>query len=143
MTAHVSWPIYCKKFEVKISPRYLFSTEEYGSITFYWDPRFNTCTTEVERELSTFVLHKNYPNPFSENTRIHFIPAKEDKYTLEIYNILGQRVRTLFQQKSFTAAQTVTWDARDDLGVKVARGIYFCKLRNERFTKIQKMVLIQ
>lgn len=73
-------------------------------------------------------LEQNYPNPFNDNTTISFtVPARAD-VKFEIVNSLGAVVRTLVNETMDATRKTVSWDARDTSGQKVASGVYFAKL---------------
>ncbi|MEE9443800.1 MAG: FlgD immunoglobulin-like domain containing protein [candidate division Zixibacteria bacterium] len=90
-----------------------------------------------------FELKQNYPNPFNPTTTIQFsIPEAED-VLLEVYNINGQRVKTLVD-KYFSAGQhSVTWDATNSNGEKVASGIYLYRLTAGEITTSKKMSLLK
>jgi len=95
---------------------------------------------EVIREFS---LKQNYPNPFNPTTSIEFLLPKSGEIKIEIFNILGQRVRTLVEQHFKAGYQKVEWNGKDDSGIEVASGVYFYKLQTEDFTKTKKMVLVR
>ncbi len=91
-----------------------------------------------------FNLRQNYPNPFNPTTVIAFdLPAGAD-VTLEIHNILGQRVRTLLADTHLPAGtHTVEWDGNDGSGDKVASGVYFYSLKTDKNTANRKMLLLK
>jgi len=77
---------------------------------------------------SEFTLAQNYPNPFNPTTNIQFDLPRQAEVTLEIYDITGQKVKTLVD-KSHTAGQyTYTWNATDEMGQQVSSGIYIYRL---------------
>jgi len=89
-------------------------------------------------------LHQNYPNPFNPETTISFELRKTDNVTLEIYNILGQKVRTLISNKLNTAgAHKIKFDGTNDFGMKIASGMYFYRLTTNGVTINKKMLLIK
>jgi flagellar hook assembly protein FlgD len=63
--------------------------------------------------------------------------------TLTIYNILGQRVRTLLDEDKLPGEYKVIWDGRDEFGKDVASGIYFYKLKSGDFSQVKKMLLLR
>ncbi|MCK4696180.1 MAG: T9SS type A sorting domain-containing protein [Candidatus Cloacimonetes bacterium] len=74
----------------------------------------------------------NYPNPFNPSTTISFSILEKDKekpVTLNIYNIKGQKVKTLVNNKFDAGEHSVVWDGRDFKGKPVSSGIYFYKLK--------------
>jgi hypothetical protein len=78
-------------------------------------------------------LKQNYPNPFNSRTTIvYFVPNLGPNpvlIELTIYNQLGQAVRTLVKERKPIGEHRVDWDGKDDGGVEVASGVYFCRLR--------------
>jgi flagellar hook assembly protein FlgD len=63
--------------------------------------------------------------------------------TLEVYDVLGQKVRTLVNEPKRTGNYEVTWDGKNDSGEKVASGMYFYKLSAGEFSETKKMVLLR
>ncbi len=109
------------------------------------DPYTSYTTIDDEQVLPTeFALNQNYPNPFNPTTTISYTLPEASHVTLTIYNVLGQKVRTLVNNKLATAGTHVQkWDGRDELGHKVASGIYFYKLEANKFSAIKKMILMK
>jgi len=90
----------------------------------------------------------NYPNPFSSNTTISFNVEQTSLFVnLEIYNIKGQKVKTLECFNSFEAKATeslsITWNGKNDFGKPAKSGIYFLKLRTGNSSIMRKMILIR
>jgi hypothetical protein len=92
-----------------------------------------------------FSLSQNYPNPFNPNTIIEFYNpnSKPTMATLEIFNILGQRTRLLFNAPAKPGLNQIEWDGSDDRGDQVATGIYFYRLKTDSQTMTRKMVLLK
>ncbi len=91
-----------------------------------------------------FDLKQNYPNPFNPSTHITFALPKENTISLEIYNILGQKVKTLLRNKELAAGyHTLQWNSTNDAGSFVASGVYIIKLKGDKAVKIKKAVLIR
>ena len=108
----------------------------------------------------SYTLSQNYPNPFNPTTTIQYsIPSKEHRAksegrgeisalfairtTLNIYNILGQEIRTLVDEPKDAGYYTVTWDGKDSQGQNVSSGVYFYRLQTENFVETKKMVLMR
>jgi hypothetical protein len=95
-----------------------------------------------------FVLYQNYPNPFNPFTRIQF-RVQSIEYrgplhtTLTIYNVLGQKVRTLVDEPKRAGSYEVTWDGKDDQGKEATSGIYFYQLRVRDQILTKKMLLLR
>ena len=92
---------------------------------------------------SVYSLAQNYPNPFNPTTTIEYSISQAGNVDLVIYNMTGQKVRTLVSEKQAASYQKVVWDGRNELGETVGAGMYFYKLVSGNFSKIQKMTLIK
>ncbi|MEL6821215.1 MAG: T9SS type A sorting domain-containing protein [Calditrichota bacterium] len=90
-----------------------------------------------------FNLAQNYPNPFNPETTIRYRLSQQEMVTLEIFNLLGQKVRTLVNQVEDTGEYSVRWDGRDTNGYSTASGVYLYRLRAGEFTATRKMMLIR
>ncbi len=91
----------------------------------------------------SFRLGQNYPNPFNPATTIQFTTAERSFVTLEITNIVGQKVRTLLAQPMTAGSHQVTWLGRNDAGQEVSSGIYFYRLSTGKHTAVKKMILLK
>jgi len=93
---------------------------------------------------TNFSLEQNYPNPFNPTTDIAFSIAKSSAVQLEIFNVLGQRVRTLVDKKMAPGSYTLNWDSRNESGERVGSGVYFYRLTTDAgFLKTRKMILLR
>ncbi|MFQ5706816.1 MAG: right-handed parallel beta-helix repeat-containing protein [bacterium] len=102
-------------------------------------------TVQVTVELpDVFELHQNFPNPFNPSTEISFNVPVVGKVVLTVYNLLGQRIRTLVDEVvTEPGLKTVAWDAHDDLGQAVPSGIYFYRLETTQSVLSRRMVLLK
>lgn len=91
----------------------------------------------------TYTLAQNYPNPFNPTTAINFSIPKAGSVTLIVYNMLGQKVRTLVNGDLNAGHMSVTWDGKDSNGFAVSSGIYFYQLHAGDFTATHKMILMK
>ena len=100
---------------------------------------------EVESELvpDAFRLQQNYPNPFTGKTQIEFALPDPGHVTLEVYNVLGQRVRTLVNDGVQAGYHSVAWDGRNDAGETAASGLYVYVLQTESQQASGRMVLLR
>ena len=86
-----------------------------------------------------FGLGTNYPNPFNPATSISFSLPNPSNWSLKIYNVVGQLVKSF---EGYSSGEvSVTWDGKDSDGYEVASGIYFYRLNAGNFSATKKMVL--
>ena len=97
-----------------------------------------------------FNLGQNYPNPFNPTTIIPFRVNGSQftvygpvRTTLIIYNILGQRVNTLFDESLKPGTYQATWNGKNDAGEKVPSGVYFYRFTSGNISETRKMVLMR
>jgi FlgD Ig-like domain len=89
-------------------------------------------------------LEQNYPNPFNPTTTIAFSIKQRSRVTVDVYNVAGERVRTLLDQTRAAGSYTdVRWDGTDATGSPVASGVYFYRLAAADFSQTRKMVLLK
>ena len=92
---------------------------------------------------NNFSLSKNYPNPFNPITNLDFSIPKRSNVTLRVFNMMGQEVVTLINEKKSYGNYSTSWNGLDSKGVNVASGVYFAELRNRDERKITKMLLLK
>jgi hypothetical protein len=98
---------------------------------------------EAAQPVPGFVLQPAYPNPFNASTTISFsLPADADA-ELAVYNIMGQRVRTLAGGRLEAGHHTFSWDGRDDLGREVGSGVYVDRLSCGGRVRSDKLLLLR
>jgi len=90
-----------------------------------------------------FSLNQNYPNPFNPTTVITFTLPERQEIVLQIFNVLGQKVKTLAKGVKEAGQYRLVWDGRDDNGNRVSSGIYFYQLKSPRFNKTMKMMYVR
>ncbi len=94
-----------------------------------------------------FALNQNYPNPFNPSTTIRYgIPMQADgavRVVLEIFNVAGQRVRTLVDKEQGPSFYSVVWDGRDDGRSSVGSGVYFYRIRANNFVASRKLMFVK
>lgn len=92
---------------------------------------------------SSFALLNNYPNPFNASTMILYNLPQATDVKLEIFNVLGQRIRVLVNEHQSAGYRSVAWDGKDDKGTDVSSGVYFYRLQAENYSDSKKMVLMR
>ncbi|MCD6330458.1 MAG: T9SS type A sorting domain-containing protein, partial [Candidatus Cloacimonetes bacterium] len=88
-------------------------------------------------------LAENFPNPFGNVTNIQFALKNPSKVTIEIYNILGQKVKTISEEELPAGVHSTCWDGKDSFGHPVANGVYFYRMNTDEFHQTRKMILIR
>ena len=96
--------------------------------------------SEIPEEFS---LSQNYPNPFNPLTKIDFSLPRTGRVVITIYNLLGQEVTTLINQRLDYGYHTVTWQGTDRMGRPVSSGVYFSELKAAGNRKTRKMLLLK
>ncbi|MCZ6800755.1 MAG: FG-GAP-like repeat-containing protein, partial [Nitrospirae bacterium] len=91
----------------------------------------------------TFKLAQNYPNPFNPGTRISFETSKSGQVQLTIFNLLGQEVITLVDEKRNAGEFVELWDGNDRSGKAVPSGVYVYRLQAGEFVESRKMLLLR
>jgi len=97
----------------------------------------------VTEQPRMFRLFQNYPNPFNSVTTVKYFLPKAEPVRLEIYNLLGQRVRTLVSGQKPAGEHQVSWDGRDDAGREVAGSVYIYRLTAGGLKQSRKLVLLR
>ena len=90
-----------------------------------------------------FTLDQNYPNPFNPTTSIRYQLKKATRVFLSIFNVNGQFITKLVNEKQKAGTYKVEWDGRDLYGNQMASGIYFYMLKTSEFSETRKMTLIK
>lgn len=107
---------------------------------------------EAEKTTQAPVVNALYhacPNPFKSKARISYSVAKESKIKLEVYNVAGQKVKTLINEKHGPGHYKTIWNGWDDKSRRVSAGVYFMRLainpvgELEEFNQIQKVVYMK
>ncbi len=90
-----------------------------------------------------FTLLQNYPNPFNAGTVIEYNLPQAAHVKLTIYNLQGQKVATLVDERQNANVHRVKWSGRDSADQQVATGVYFYRLSTDQFVTMNKMIFMQ
>ena len=90
-----------------------------------------------------FILHQNYPNPFNPSTVISFSLSKEEFVSIDIYDINGTHMISLFHGKKNIGTHHLNWNGRDKSGALITTGQYFYQLRTSSSSAVMKMLFIK
>jgi hypothetical protein len=108
----------------------LAEVESRGQIDARWVP-------------TVFALSPNFPNPFNPATTIGYQLPVDSPTELVIYDVLGQKIRTLVDDVRPAGAHRVQWHGDDDHGRSVAAGVYFYRLQAGDFRQVNKLLLLK
>jgi hypothetical protein len=117
--------------------------ESAGLLQFDSRPYFSIDVGKTTSLPEHYELVQNYPNPFNPSTTLRFALPEAGHVTLDIYNLLGQRVSTLVDEYRPAGIHETVWNGRDDRGSEVSSGIYFYRLKVNSFTESKKMILMK
>ncbi|MGH7595940.1 MAG: FlgD immunoglobulin-like domain containing protein, partial [bacterium] len=137
-----------------VNDSYLFAGTDGASV---WRRPLSEMVTRVEDDVSQvpvdFALEQNYPNPFQSGTplgtreisatTIRYQLPKTTQVVLKIYNIFGQEVRTLANERQPAGMHSVVWDGRDQSGKEVSSGIYIYRLQTGESIQSRKMSFVR
>jgi len=119
----------------------IFAADQKVDIGAYESPySFNLADLKYQNlnMLTTFSLSQNYPNPFNPVTIINYQLPTTNEIELSIYNLLGQKVITLVNEKQSAGSYNIKWDAS-----RFAAGVYYYQLTAGDFQEVKKMVLLK
>jgi len=125
------------------------STENFNVTRFFLNEdavaniTFGEAVGEAANLPREFALRQNYPNPFNPETNIKYELPEQAQVKLEIFNLLGQKVRTLVNEIRHAGYYTVTWDSRNDSGQLVSSGVYLYRINAGNFVSVRKMVILR
>ncbi|RJP76292.1 MAG: T9SS C-terminal target domain-containing protein [Candidatus Zixiibacteriota bacterium] len=99
---------------------------------------------ELQRHPGWFALAQNYPNPFNAATTIHFDLGKPSNVSLTLYDLTGQRIKNLIDNKSMMpGGYNVSWMGKNDSGAPVASGMYLLELQVDQYRQTKKVILMK
>lgn len=99
--------------------------------------------TETNNLPTEYALAQNYPNPFNPTTNIEFSLPEAGQVKIEIFNILGRKVRQLINQTLPAGVHRLVFDGRSDQSKPLATGVYFYRITTENFTESKKMLMLK
>lgn len=102
-------------------------------------------SVEASQQASeTFRLEQNYPNPFNSETTMRFQLSHPAKVTLKIYNILGNEILILLNQRYYNPGEhSIRWDGTDKNGKPVQSGVYLYQIETDGYSQIRKLTLLR
>jgi hypothetical protein len=118
-----------------------FDTSEIEQITFGPDVSVEEMVEFVSQIPIKFL--KNYPNPFNPETTISFEISESGKTEVEIFNVKGQKVKTLLNENLEFGSHSIVWDGRNDKEEQVSSGMYFYRISVNGNQKTSKMLMLK
>ena len=115
----------------------------YGRIFYGSEPSTDVPLSNRGSHPGDFQISQNYPNPFNPETAIEFSLPVQSKVVVEIFDLLGRRIQTLFDEVEYPGTHRVSWNGKDESGIDVSSGVYFYQVRTEQFSAKKKMLLIR
>jgi hypothetical protein len=101
-------------------------------------------TPEIPLVISDYQLHQNYPNPFNSTTIIPFKLDKSYNVIVAVYDMTGQEVICLVNEKLNRGNYEVQWNGKNKMGESVASGVYFyCLILNDSKSAMKKTILLK
>ncbi len=99
--------------------------------------------TETASLPTGYKLSQNYPNPFNPTTEIDFTVPATANVELDVYDVLGRKVKTLVDQTMAAGSYIADWDGTNQSGARVASGVYFYRMLAGLFSQTRRMVLLK
>jgi len=140
----------------KIDFTFKTNSNSIGNIRYIFKStgRYEERKTKLNKQLGTTLITEeivptkteligNYPNPFNPETVIKYSLKDNVKVNLEIFNMLGQKVKTLINEYQSSGYKTIVWNGLDDNGNNVSSGVYIYKLISGDFIQSKKMILMR
>ena len=97
----------------------------------------------VQNAISSFALYQNYPNPFNPNTTIQYNLPQAGSVEVNIFDVQGRLVRSLFKSNQLSGTHSIAWDSRSSGGSQVASGTYFCQVLFDGSAIVKKLLLVK
>jgi TolB protein len=139
------WEIYVMNVDGTSISRLTYTSGTDTSVDPDWRPLKST--TEIQAKDVTLpvgmTLYQNYPNPFNPSTTIRYELQRGSAVKLEVYNVLGNKVKVLENEMQLSGIHSVVWDGSDHSGQKVASGIYFIRLSQEGRYQMKKALFLK
>lgn len=102
----------------------------------------DTTTTSVEynkiKKANNFCLYQNYPNPFNSFTKIRFNIPNKSKVTLKVFNIIGEEIETIVDNRKMIGNCEVIWNSKN-----IPSGVYIYQIESEKYYESKKLILLK
>jgi hypothetical protein len=130
-------------FNAQADHGYLFEVDAFHGCIRVVDMGPGTGTQPGQELPTVFALAQNFPNPFNPTTTINYQLPKAVSVQITVYNMLGQRVRTLVNTDQEAGYYNVVWNSTNDVGIQLASGVYFYSIKAGNFHQTRKLLLLK
>jgi len=117
--------------------------DETGSISAVGPMEIVSGKILANRELSGGLPSSNHPNPFNSSTVVTYTISHSGYVTVDVFNVLGQRVRRLVDEYQSVGEYSIVWDGDSESGGPVSTGLYFCRVKAGDKIDHKKMLLLR
>lgn len=125
----------------------MYTADFEGGVIKKWQRGFNKPCAQADNLKSEmpdeFLLGQNYPNPFNPTTTIDFQLPQDVAVEIVIYNMEGQKIRSLVNELTSSGVHRVEWNGRDDSGKEVASGVYLYRMKAADYVITRKLTLMR
>lgn len=90
-----------------------------------------------------YSLSQNYPNPFNPSTTIHFSIPSQSFVNISIYNVLGEKIKTLLAEEMQPGSFQISWNGTNDFNQNLSSGVYIYRIDADNFFQSRKMILLK
>jgi hypothetical protein len=121
----------------------LISGSQGGGLYYFKNTTASSITRESQLLPESFYVDDAYPNPFNNRTNFKIIIPYQNSLRIEIFNIIGEKINTIFNDKVSSGNYTFSWDGNSDSGLPVSSGLYFVSIHFDSYFHNQKLFLIK
>lgn len=116
-----------------------------GQVFLYLGKDVEPNSIEVKEPFvpNQLVVYQNYPNPFNPTTQIEYEVPTISHVTVDVFNALGQKIHTLLNETQNAGKHSVTWKGTDNMGIRVASGLFFYRVKIGSDQVIKKMIVLK
>ncbi len=138
-TLKIEWPSGIVDIMTDITVNQFITVTESSSL-----PKTGNTRLQINpNEINTYSLSQNFPNPFNPTTTIKYDVPVQSRVIMNIYDGLGQLIKSLVNDIKEPGRYTVTWDGRNSDNQPAASGLYICRIEAGNFSAIRKMLLLK
>ena len=128
---------------IKVTQDNLVWHEDYSDSSGNFTINISTGIKETGNPVEDFILFPAFPNPFNPTTTIRYSLSEGSRVSLKIYNVIGERIKTLVEDFQSPGEKSAVWDGRNDHGQLVSSGVYIYKLEVGEFASARKMIFVK